>query len=108
MGSAKRDLPEGVLVMIAHRYDLIRACEALGFPTNDALAASLWRMGSSYYGIPFDVAKQLYRDCGYIPYCGFPLARAGKIGRMTRREVEHELENNPLCHLAGEVALTIV
>lgn len=86
------------------REQLIRAAEALDHPTDTAFAASLWRL-SCNGSVPYDEGSQLMRDCGYIPYCGFPLARCGKIERMTRSEVEAELEQNPLCRMTDEVVL---
>lgn len=90
------------------RSQIIRAAEALNWPTNDAFAASLWRLtSSSLYGLALQDVIPLMRDCGYIPLYGFPLGRAGKIGHMTRAEVEQELESNPLCKLTSEVDIRI-
>lgn len=80
--------------------DAIKASEALGHPITGLFAVKLWESLSSYHSpLTGSAAAQLYRDCGYIPFCGYPLSRSGRIDRMTREEVEHELNNNPLCQL---------
>lgn len=80
--------------------DCIRAAESLDFPTTGHFAAKLWNTLSNYHSpLNTSAAAQLYRDCGYIPFSGYPLARSGKITRMTRQGVEYELDNNPLCQL---------
>lgn len=80
--------------------DAIKAAEALGHPTTGLFATRLWESLSSYHSpLTGQAAAQLYRDCGYIPFSGYPLALSGKIDKMTRAEVEYELDNNPLCQL---------
>jgi len=81
-------------------HDIIKAAEALDFPTNDAFAASLWRLS---HDRSYSAGADLLRACGYIPFVGFPLVRSGKFRAMTRDEVEHELDNNPLCNLTHEI-----
>lgn len=83
------------------REQLIRASEAMGYPTNTAFASSLWRL-SCNGAVDYDEGAQLMRDCGYLPYCGFPLHRSGRIEKMGRAEVEVELSNNPLCSMTEE------
>ena len=81
--------------------DLARAAEALNFPTQDAFACSLWRL-SNCGAIPRETAAEVMRECGYIPFCGLPLARSGKIRTMTFAEVLAEQKSNPLCNMAEE------
>ena len=84
--------------------DTIKAAEALGHPITGLFAAKLWESLSGYYSpLTPQAAAQLYRDCGYIPFSGYPLARSGKIDRMTRNEVVFELANNPLCQLDNSI-----
>lgn len=79
---------------------VVRAAEALGRPTDGPFAASLWESLSHYQApLPCAKAAQVYRDCGYIPFAGYPLSRYGRIDRMTREEVKWELDWNPLCRL---------
>ncbi len=86
----------------AGRELLPLAAEALGWPTEGRFAAYLWqRLSSSRY--PCDQAAALYRACGYIPFCGYPLVRSGKVGVLTRDDVERELATNPYCHLTDEL-----
>ncbi len=78
--------------------DVVKASEALDFPTTGIFAWRLWNSLSSYNSpLTCKAATKLYRNCGYIPFSGYPLARSGKIPNMTRDEAERELENNPLC-----------
>lgn len=89
--------------MPVNQQDVIEAAEALDFPTEGKFAEQLWRLGSSMFGLPIEDAKQLYRDCGYIPFSGYPLARSGKIPRMSRQQVAQAFESNPiLLQLAKE------
>lgn len=75
-----------------------KAAEAMDYPVTGKFAVYLWEnLSSEMFAVPG--ATQLYRDCGYIPFSGYPLARSGKLGRMTRNEVEYELCNNTLCNL---------
>ena len=83
------------------REQLIRASEAMDYPTNTAFASSLWRL-SCNGSVAYDEGAQLMRDCGYLPYCGFPLHRSGRLETMSRAEVEAELANNPLCQMTEE------
>ena len=74
----------------------IEAAEALNFPTTGAFPEMLWRECSGNHGIPHNEVAQLYRDCGYIPFSGYPLARSGKIERMSRQDVASAHVFNPL------------
>ena len=91
--------------IVCSKNQIVRAAEALNFPVCDRFSASLWRLISSGYGA--GERAQLSRECGYIPFCGFPLSRSGKIAKMTREEVAWELEKNPLCKLEEEVTLVL-
>ncbi len=86
------------------RKQWIQASECLDWPTEGPFAWELWRLCSSMYGLPHDDAAQLYRDCGYIPFCGYPLVRSGKIETMTRGEIAAAFETNPVLLQWGKVA----
>jgi hypothetical protein len=47
------------------------------------------------------------RDCGYIPFCGFPLTRSGRIDRMSRADTERVMAENPLCGLTEEITIGV-
>lgn len=51
----------------------------LDFPTEGEFAGELWQLCSSIHGLPYDVAADLYRACGYIPFSGYPLTRPGRL-----------------------------
>lgn len=42
-------------------------------PVEGKGACELWRFANTVFDIP--KANQLMRDCGYIPFCGYPLKR---------------------------------
>ncbi len=65
--------------------------EALDFPTDTAMAAALWRISGNGC-MPCSEAAKLVRACGYIPYCGFPLSRRGKIRTQPREVCDSLLE----------------
>lgn len=81
----------------------IEAAEAMDFPRVGLFAEKLWKLCSSGR-LPYQEAAQLYRDCGYIPFCGYPLSRAGKIPHMTREQVQRAWDTNPLCRLLNREA----
>lgn len=43
-------------------------------PTNDARAAALWRWSNST--VTYDLAAEVMRHLGYVPFQGFPLTRS--------------------------------
>lgn len=55
---------------------LFAAVKELGYPTEGPTAAALWQWLSSSHGPAPSVAKELYRDLGYVPFTGYPLTRA--------------------------------
>jgi hypothetical protein len=83
-------------VTITHPEQWIEAAEVQGFPTEGEFATELWRRTHSTYCLPYDEAAWLLRKCGYIPFCGYPLARSGKVRTMTREQVMQAWETNPL------------
>lgn len=57
-----------------HLGTLARLCRVLGCPTEDRLAAIVWRLSClSTIGVP--LAEDFMRACGYVPFQGFPLTR---------------------------------
>jgi hypothetical protein len=92
--------------MTITKQTIIEAAEALGHPTNDAFAASLWRL-SNCGSLPYDEAAQLMRDCGYIPFCGFPLTRSGRSDRLSRADAKRVMAENPLCGLTEEITIGV-
>src|SRR3990167_2507097 len=76
-----------------------RATEAMNWPTKGALAEWIWRSVSSGVNADWDFRAFLSRQWGYIPFVGYPLSRSGKLPRLSRKEVENELEVNPFCSL---------
>ena len=81
---------------------VVRAAEALHWPTHGYFASWLWREVSSGAYADWEARKALSRAAGYIPFVGYPLTRAGKIDTMSRAEVERELTENPLCRMNAE------
>jgi hypothetical protein len=65
-------LPE-VKVNGYHLPTLARLCRALDCPTNDGLAALIWRI--SNVGTTYSLGADFLRACGYVPFQGFPLVR---------------------------------
>ena len=71
-----------LIVRFVEYADLPALAYGLDFPTEGQFAADLWQLLSSGVGrLPFQYAEaaQMYRDCGYIPFSGYPLARSGRI-----------------------------
>lgn len=58
--------------------DLPAEAYALDFPTEGEWACRLWELLSGGY-MPLSDASVLYRACGYIPFCGYPLVRSGRV-----------------------------
>ena len=53
------------------------AATDLGHPTTGEFALSLWFACSGTGGLSVKEAKRVYEACGYEPFAGFPLTRAG-------------------------------
>ncbi len=74
--------------------EIAEAAETLDFPTTGHFAVYIWEHCSNTFSPEY--AAQVYRAAGYIPFSGYPLARSGKIERMSREEVEKALLTNPV------------
>ena len=53
--------------------DIVLKASELGHPTEGPFA-DLWRLASGSL-VPIDMASNLYKDCGYEPFAGYPLVR---------------------------------
>jgi hypothetical protein len=78
------------------RNQFIEAAEALDFPRAGVFAELLWRASKK---MPRDEAESLFRDCGYIPFAGYPLTPAGRPRRLLDADRQRVLDSNPLCSL---------
>jgi hypothetical protein len=58
-----------------HLPTLARLCRVLRHPTNDGLAALVWRL-SCVSVVPPSLGADFMRACGYKPFVGFPLQRS--------------------------------
>jgi hypothetical protein len=58
---------------------LVNEIARAGYPTTGQLAVRLWELLSNHRS-PFgnEEAAEIYRNLGYIPFNGYPLARARK------------------------------
>lgn len=54
---------------------IVSAAKELGHPTTGEFAEALWRLCSGIYGLTPSQAANLYRECGYQPFAGYPLTR---------------------------------
>lgn len=85
--------------MDRHRFtEFILAAEALDRPSYGPFAELLWIVCSRK--ISRDKAEALYRDCGYIPFTGYPLSPdPDPPRRLSDAELQRVRETNPLCSL---------
>ena len=76
------------------------AMEALGWPVAGIAACTLWQISNGYpiegNRLSYSDAAQLMRECGYIPFMGYPLQRSGKVERLTKQEIAIEKIFNPV------------
>ena len=74
--------------------DLVAYVRENGSPTEGALAEAVWRLLSGNdTKVRSDVASQLYRQCGYEPFKGYPLVRESNVERLSDRSAVERIKN---------------
>lgn len=85
---------------------IAQAAELLNWPTHGEFACALWQW-SCCVRIDYSSASDIMRQAGYIPFVGYPLARSGRLPRLTdHAEYERLYADNPIVQLAEQSKVT--